>query len=150
MSGWNDSRVTPLALGVLHQPGGGTAVLADTNALSAYLRYRLELLKMTPTQLADETGISRATIYRLLGGRAPEMVSSDHLKRLAETLEVDARDLAALWHGLVQTVEYDVDERDEVARGFVMSTRHLTVDELRAALEVAKQAAELARRREGE
>lgn len=117
------------------------------HALAAYLRYRLELLNMTPTRLADTSGISRATIYRLLGDRAPDMVSTDHLRRLATVLEVDPRDLAALWHGLAHVVDYQVDERDEMARGFILATRHLSVEELRAALEVARHVAGLAARR---
>ena len=117
-----------------------------SHALAAYLRYRLELLHMSPTQLADATGISRATIYRLLGDRAPEVVATEHLRKLASVLGVDPRDLAALWHGLAREVDYPVDERDELARGFVMSVRHLSVEELRAALEVARHAAELSRR----
>lgn len=118
----------------------------DPGALATYLRYRLKLLGMSPRELADASGISRATIYRLLGERAPETVSSEHLRALADVLEIDPRDLAALWHGLSYKVDVPVDERDEIARGFVLATRHLSVEELRAALEVARHAAELARR----
>lgn len=139
---------TATVRGVLFEGGVVVADEGSSNApaLAAYLRYRLELLGMKPQELADATGISRATVYRLLGDRAPETVSSEHLRRLAEVLQVDPRDLAMLWHGLAQEVDYKVDERDELARGFILATKHLSVEELRAALEVARHAAGLARR----
>jgi len=121
--------------------GGGGAHLS---ALANYLRFRLEMLRLTPTQLAELAGVSRSTVYRLLGDRPPEMVATDQLRRLAAALETDPRVLAELWHGITQSVDYR-DDRDDLLRAFVLSTSDLSYEQLRAVVDVARSAALLAR-----
>lgn len=118
---------------------------AHAGALSSYLRFRLEMLRMSPTQFADRAGISRSTVYLLLGDRPPGMVSTKQLHKIAAALETDPRVLAELWHGFAQSVDYK-DERDDLVRSFVLATSDLSYEELRAALEVARAAVSLTRR----
>jgi transcriptional regulator with XRE-family HTH domain len=133
----DDDRVDdPAAEGGMHLP-----------ALANYLRYRLEILRLTPTQLAELAGVSRSTVYRLLGDRPPEMVATEQLHRLAAALETDPRVLAELWHGITQSVDYR-DDRDDLVRSFVLATSDLSYEELRAALEVARAAVSLTHRRD--
>lgn len=117
---------------------------AHLPALANYLRFRLEILRLTPTQLAEVAGVSRSTVYRLLGDRPPEMVATDQLHRLAAALETDPRVLAELWHGITQTIDYR-DDRDDLVRAFVLSTSDLSYEQLRAVVDVARSAALLAR-----
>lgn len=126
---------------VLDPAAGGGAHLP---ALANYLRFRLQLLRLTPTQLAEVAGVSRSTVYRLLGERPPEMVATDQLHRLAAALETDPRVLAELWHGITQSIDYR-DDRDDLVRAFVLSTSDLSYDQLRAVVDVARAAALLAR-----
>jgi transcriptional regulator with XRE-family HTH domain len=119
---------------------------AHLSALANYLRFRLEMLRMTPTHLAEVAGVSRSTVYRLLGDRPPEMVATEQLHRLAAALQTDPRILAELWHGITRSVDYK-DDRDDLVRSFVMATSDLSYDELRAALDVARAAAALAKHR---
>jgi len=126
-----------------NDPAAGSG--ASTHALAAYLRFRLEILNLTPTALAERAGVSRSTVYRLLGDRPPELVATEQLHRLANALEVDPRALAELWHGITTGVDYR-DERDDLVRGFILATSDLSYDDLRRALDVARAAAALTRR----
>lgn len=120
-------------------------------ALAAFLRYRLDVLGIPVEELIRRSGVSRSTVFRLLGDRPPSIVSTEILHKLAGALGVDAAQLAAVWHGTVSAVEDgSQDERDALVRGFVLAIGDLPYEDLQAALEVAKAAAEMAKRRSPE
>jgi transcriptional regulator with XRE-family HTH domain len=114
------------------------------------MRYRLDALDISVEELIRRSGVSRSTVFRLLGERPPSIVNTEILLKLAAALEVDPTQLAALWHGTVSTVNIEAtaedDEREKLVRGFVLATSDLSYDDLLAVLEVARMAAQMSKR----
>lgn len=120
-------------------------VNAARGALAEFVAWRLSVLDINATELADRAGVARASVYRLMEDGPPRTVATDHLHKLAGALEVDPRVLAEVWHGLSHSGETQ-DERGQMVRGFVLSVSDLTDEEIRDALDIARRAAALARK----
>jgi transcriptional regulator with XRE-family HTH domain len=119
------------------------------NALAAFIAQRLDDLGITRSQFSQETGMSRSTLYRLLGPEPPERVDGERLSRMAEVLQVDKSQLEALWDGSIWAQAADAD-RENLVRSFVLATGDLTLDELKEALDVARAAARMVTRARGD